>query len=130
MSFSPGPCFPVSKTKTSFSRSPNRLFFLRSNSMHRIRVYENVHIHLSGLKTYRRRRQGCFTDLRARFLVCCSFSKQNDGALQGSAGQGIGSIHHQIMGVISSGMWEEFDNSGDLCEHKFGNRLEQNRTPV
>lgn len=42
----------------------------------------------------------------------CTLLLQNDGALQGAAGAGVGSIHNQIIGVISSGMWGEFDHSG------------------
>lgn len=37
---------------------------------------------------------------------------QADGQVVGSAGPGIGVVHHQIMGVISSGMWGEFDGAG------------------
>lgn len=59
------------------------------------------------------------TDLLGRAAIYWSYPLrvndlflQADGALVGSTGSGIGTIHHQIMGVISSGMWGEFDGAG------------------
>ncbi|CAN0116795.1 unnamed protein product [Ectocarpus sp. 6 AP-2014] len=37
---------------------------------------------------------------------------QADGALQGAAGKGITALHGQIMGVVSTAMWGEFDGAG------------------
>ena len=37
---------------------------------------------------------------------------QADGALQGSAGEGIDEIREQIMGVVSTAMWGEFNGAG------------------
>lgn len=37
---------------------------------------------------------------------------QADGALQGSAGEGIDELREQIMGVVSTAMWGEFDGAG------------------
>ncbi|CAB1105481.1 unnamed protein product [Ectocarpus sp. CCAP 1310/34] len=36
---------------------------------------------------------------------------QADGALQGAAGKGITALHGQIMGVVSTAMWGEFDGA-------------------
>lgn len=38
--------------------------------------------------------------------------KKADGALQGAAGKGIKALHGQIMGVVSTQMWGEFDGAG------------------
>lgn len=38
--------------------------------------------------------------------------RQADGALQGSAGEGIDEIREQIMGVVSTAMWGEFNGAG------------------
>lgn len=37
---------------------------------------------------------------------------QADGALQGSAGHGIAEIREQILGVVSTVMWGEFNGAG------------------
>ncbi|CAN0434169.1 unnamed protein product [Pylaiella littoralis] len=43
--------------------------------------------------------------------VAASTVSYADGALQGAAGKGIKALHGQIMGVVSTQMWGEFDGA-------------------
>lgn len=51
------------------------------------------------------------------FLCGNSWAFQADGALQGSAGEAIDEIREQILGVVSTAMWGEFNGAGTsmLC---------------
>jgi len=52
------------------------------------------------------------------------FVRQADGALQGAAGKGMQGaagqvLHGQILGVISTQMWGEFDGAGACALHLY-----------